>query len=348
MRSAALSSPSAIARAALGLALLGTLSVGVWLRWSLAGQVGLSLPFEHLRHAHSHLGYFGLLFPLAWFGWRAADAPTPGRRTLWLYALSTVAASIGFVQAGYGPLAIAGSTAVGAVWLWSALPLRANMKRWSDPLGAVPLGLLLSMACVPPIALTLRSNPQLAHGFVTTFLSGLLFVVIVPSALASARVSVGPWPLLLLTGALGAAALGVYPSVLSRAGLLGFAVLLLAPARTRSMPAHLRVCWLAVAVGIVGLAIGLLPNTRPVALGAIHFLILGPVLAGLAPSVLRSPPPAWAWWLGHGLWGTMSGALVAQAFTSHGWTWTVAAIGGTGTVAWWGAVVVVQGRARAA
>lgn len=327
---------------ALAVAVLGTLAAGVWMRWSLAGRVALSLPFENLRHAHSHLGYFGMLFPLAWLGWKAAGVRTPGRGWMVFYAVSTAVATAGFVVGGYGPVAIAGSTAVSVVWLWSLGPLRTHMKRWRDPLGAVPLGLLLSLACVPPVAIHLRTDPDLAHAFVSTFLSGLLFVVVVPSVLAGARVSAGPWPGLLLTGALGALALGVSPTWPARLGLAGFAALLTAPVASKTLPLHTRASWLGVVVGIVALALGLLPNTRPVALGAVHFLILGPVMAVLAPRALQVDPPAWAWWLGHALWGSMSAALVAQAFVSGAWTWTAAALGGTGTLLWWAAAIFAR------
>lgn len=329
-------------RVAIALALLGTAAMGVWMRWALAGSLALSLPFEDLRHAHSHLGYFGLLFPLAWLGWHHAGIRRPSRGMLALYALSTLLATVGFLQAGYGPLAIAGSTAVGAGWLWSAWPLLARMKRWHDPLGAVPLGLVLSLACVPPVAINLRTNPDLAHGFVTTFLAGLLLVVVVPSVLASARVSPGPWPALLLTGVLGSLALGVLPNTATRIGLFSYAALLVAPALSSTLATHVRSCWLAVALGIAALALGLLPNTRPVALGAIHFLVLGPVLAVLMRHTLRRRPPAWAWWLGHASWGSMSAALVAQAFTAATWTWTAAAASGTAVLAWWAVVLALQ------
>lgn len=330
-------------RAGLLAALLGTIGLGVWLRWALAGAVALPAPFGHLRHAHSHLGYYGLLFPLAWLGWKAAGAAIPGRRSLSLYAASTAVAFVGFALAGYGPVAIAASTVIAAIWLYSVAPLVRRMARLHDPLGAVPLGLVASLACVPPIALNLRSDPALAAGFVSTFLSGLLFVVIIPSTLAARRISPGPWPLLLVSGGLGAAALGVAPSLPARAGLVVYAGLLLVPAFARWLAPHARYAWLPVTVGLLAMAVGLLPNTRPVALGAIHFLILGPILATLAPSWMRRPPSARMWWLGHGLWGAMSAALVAQAFVAERWTWTAAAIGGTGTALWWLWAVIRQG-----
>jgi hypothetical protein len=322
-------------RLSLTLALLGTVAVGVGLRWTLVGMVSLPVPFSHLRHAHSHLGYYGLLFPLAWLGWQAAGAPLPGRLVLSAYAACTATAFIGFAVAGYGPVAITASTVIAVIWLHSVAPLVRRMVRLHDPLGAVPLGLVASLACVPPIALNLRSDPSLAAGFISTFLAGLLFVVIIPSALAARRISPGPWPLLLVAGGLAAAALGVAPSVPTRAGLVIYSGLLLAPAFAPRLASHARCVWVPVSAGLLAMAVGVLPNTRPVALGAIHFLILGPILATLAPLWMRRPPSPGAWWFGHALWGAMSAALVAQAFVADRWTWIAAAAGGTGAALWW-------------
>lgn len=322
-------------RLSLAVALLGTVIVGAGLRWALVGVVSLPAPFGHLRHAHSHLGYYGLLFPLAWLGWQAAGAPMPGGRVLGAYAACTAAAFIGFAFAGYGPVAIAASTLIAVIWLYSVAPLVRRMARLHDPLGAVPLGLVVSLACVPPIALNLRRDPALAAGFISSFLAGLLFVVIIPSVLAARRISPGPWPLLLVAGGLGAAALGVAPSTPARAGLVIYAGLLLVPVFAARLASHARLVWLPVSAGLLAMAVGVLPDSRPVALGAIHFLILGPILATLAPLWMRHPPAPWVWWLGHALWGTMSAALVAQAFVADAWTWTVAAAGGTGAALWW-------------
>lgn len=321
---------------------VGTLGLGAWLRWALAGVGGLPVPFADLRHAHSHLGYFGVLFPLAWAGLATVGVVTPGPRWRWFYALSTVVAVVGFVTGGYGPVAIAGCTAVAVVWGVHAVALRGHMRRLRDPVGAVPLGVLLSLACVPPVAVFLRSDPPLALGFVSTFLAGLLLAVLVPAALASRRISPGPWPFLLAMAALSALALGVAPTGLTRVGLLAFGGLLLVPAWSPRLPLHLRTVWAAVALGLVALALGLLPNTRPVALGAIHFLVLGPVLGSLAPVWLRRNPPDGVWWVGHLTWATMAAALVAQGLGAGAWTWTVAAVGGTATLVWWVGVMVFQ------
>jgi len=333
-------------RCVIALALLGAITIGVWLRWSLAGAWGLTLDFSHLRHAHSHLGYFGVLFPLAWLGWRHAGARIPGPYALMAYAICTSITCLGFAFAGYGPVAIAGSTFIAACWLWSSVWLLRNIHDLDDPLGMVPWGILVSLLCVPPIALNLRSDPELARGFVSTFLAGLLLLVIIPSAMAGRRITVGPWPFLFTTGLLGALFLGVVEHPVARIGLLAHAGLLLTLTRATRLELHTRCAWGVVAAGLGAMATGLLPNTRPVALGAIHFLILGPVLATLAPLWLKRPPPSWMWWLGHLSWGSMSAALLAQEFVASSWTWTIAAAAGSATALWWLLVLVYQQSAR--
>lgn len=318
----------------IGAALAATLILGLWMRWGLAGSIGLPWNLDHLRHAHSHLGYYGVLFPLAWLGWRRAGAPIPGARLLSLYALSTALSFFGFLRVGYGPEAIAGSTVVGAVWLVSGWGLRHRMATLFDPLGAMLLGVVAAEACVPPIAIFLRRDPALAHGFVATFLALLLFGVMVPSALAARGVRL-PWPGLLLTGLLGAAALGVWPSTIARAGLAGYGLLLLSGAVQRGLPLHLRLAWSAVALGLLATALGLLPNARPVVIGAIHFTLLSPVLISLVVGWLDDDQPQALYLLYHGCVALLGGPLAAQGVGAGAWTLWASALGGTGVLLWW-------------
>ncbi|MGF1512037.1 MAG: hypothetical protein ACFB9M_21305 [Myxococcota bacterium] len=321
---------------AIGLAFGLALGIGGWLRWFLAGAVELPGAFSHWRHAHSHLGYYGVLFPLAWAAWRRCGISIPSPHLLAAYFLATFIAAVGFVRAGYGPEAIAASTLIAAIWLISAWPLRRRLLTRDDPLALILPGVVLAEACVPPIALLLRRDPDLARAFVSTFLALLLLVVVVPSALAAQQVRCGPWPLLLMSSTSAAAALGIWPHPVARFGMGLFGLTLgISVVRGPRIDLALRLAWAAVALGLIALAAGLLPNRRPVIIGAIHFVILAPVLQSLMPLILRHAPSTTGWLLHHAAVALMSGALVAQGLGRPSWTSTLAAVGGTAVIGWW-------------
>lgn len=324
----------------LSVALLVTLALGVWMRWALAGALSLPIDFAHLRHAHSHLGAYGVLFPLAFVAWRAAGAPAPGPRVMVVYAAATVLATFGFLRAGYGVDAIIGSTIVGALWLHGAFRLRHRVLRLDDPLALVPFGIVAAMTCVPFIAFTLRRDPPLAQHLVATFLSALLLVVVAPSALSAIGARAWPSPVLTVAGLASAAALGVWPSAPARLGLAVYALFFLSVVRERAVPMVLRVSWAGVGAGLLAMALGLIPNVRPAVLGALHFLVLGPVLLSLTRQrwSLASPFALAAGFVAVGL---LTAPLVLQALDVTRWTMEVSALGGTLVLAWWFVAVVV-------
>lgn len=317
-------------RRAVILALLGTLGLGLYLRWALTGRFALVGTFAHLRHAHSHLGVYGLLFPLAWAGWARAEAPTPGPRSALLYGAATLLAFIGFATEGYRVPAIVGSTLVGGVWLTTGWRLAPFLRQLRHPLAVVPFGVTASLACIPPIAMNLRTAPDVAHAWVATFLTTLQLVVLVPSMLAGERAQLVPWPALLLAGGLGSLALGAWSHPVSHVGLAAYASVLLVFGTRAALPLALRVSWVAVAAGLFGMATSLLPNTRPVAVGALHFLVLGALL----PTLARHHAPL----SGTALWALVSAAaglslpLVLQGLGAGLWTLTASAMGGTAFV----------------
>jgi hypothetical protein len=97
--------------AAVTVYLLAT-GLGIALRLLLAG-VAIPIPFDHLLHAHSHALYFG---------WAAAPiliAALPSRRASrwarWAF-VSVVPMTAAFLAQGYGPVSIAASSVVMAVW----------------------------------------------------------------------------------------------------------------------------------------------------------------------------------------------------------------------------------------
>jgi hypothetical protein len=327
---------------ALGLAL--TLALGAYLRWFLAG-VGVDLPsftrFEHLRHAHSHLGYYAVLVPLAWLGWARQGVMALQPREAWLYGAGTALATAGFVQAGYGLLGIVGSTLVGALWMLAAWRAARAARGSDDPLQLVLCGTVAALACIPVIAIALRRDPTLAAAAVQSFLALMLFLVVAPSALVALGLRQrGAWGL--GVAGLGAgAALGLWEHPVTRVALAVLAAYWLDAAR-RMPTAPLRAAWGAAAVGLLALASGLLPAVRDVAVGAVHFLVLGPLLMSLAaPSVAAAAPEKW-WWVYLVAVGTLAGPLVWRALgvASPG-TAVASAIGGTAVLLWW-VVLLVQ------
>lgn len=349
-----------LAASVLVVGLVATLSIGLWLRWYLAG-VGLPLPagttFTHLRHAHSHLGYYAVLVPLTWLAWEAGSGGLTLRRwERWLYAAATLIATAGFVQAGYGLLAIVGSTVVSAVWLVAAWRIARRVRTSDDPMVAVLPGTALALACIPIIARSLRSDPALAAAAVQSFLTALLFLVIAPGALSALGLRQRwAWGTV-VTGALAALALGLWPSVMTRVGLGLHALFWLAAARRIDAPVFAWP-WQASALGLIAVAAGVVPLTHDVAIGAIHFLVLGPLLSALARDHLMPTVSPRAWWWHHGGVVLLSAPLVLRgAFGMDAW-WTgiASALGGSVVVGWWLAALArgrghgrEHGRGRAA
>ena len=268
-------------------AMLMQVALGAALRGFMAG---IALPighFPHSRDAHSHLGYYGVLFPLLWWAWARAGLRVPGRAAFVVYALATLGATLGFAREGYGLLSIAGSTLVLLTWLGAAGSLGRELFRlrsWWAPAGPAILGAALA---IPAVAYTLQRDPALARELVQGFLTLLLFGAFVPAALARAGAPAPLAPLWTL-GALGTAlVLGPWPQLPARALALVLA-LQVARAAWALRPWDRRLLWLGLALSQALLATGLLAETWPVAIAGLHFAILGPVLLELgAPLVPR-------------------------------------------------------------
>lgn len=258
-------------------AILGVL-VGAALRWQLAGW---SLPLGEFllwRSAHSHLGYYGLLFPLMWAAWQQLGQARPGRGLLVLYTLAVGASFVGFASQGYGLTAIVASTVVLGVWLVSAWQVRRG-QGW---LASVGPAILLGASCIPPVAVLTGRDPALAQAVVQGFLSVLLLGAVLPSALQLTGMR-APRPWLWFAGAaLTGGFLGPFPHPLLGVGPVLLAWLLSVSAWRSPVGWARRGAWLSISLGLLGLGIGLLPATRPVLIGGFHFLVLGPVLWSLA------------------------------------------------------------------
>jgi hypothetical protein len=148
-------------------AILCTLALGVTLRAMLAGVVSApAADFSHLRHAHSHLGIYGVLFPAFLVVAREAALGELKRSALRAYALAVVVAVVAFALGGYGPVAIAASAVVLVVWLGTAVVLRPRTTlRFID---MAPVALVIASLLVPVVAASPRNWPELAQPLART------------------------------------------------------------------------------------------------------------------------------------------------------------------------------------
>lgn len=323
--------------------LLTTLAFGVWIRWRLAGvpiHAALEqVPFAFARHAHSHLGYYALLIPLAWHAWRQRGHRGLSEGEALAYGSATVLATIGFLRSGYGVLAIVGSTVVALLWILAAWRVARAAGR-SDLLTLVFPGTLLSLAWIPVIAISLRRDPALSAAAVQTFLAALMFMVVAPSALvARGRLRHGAPPMVAALGLGGAVALGVWDAWPMRLCLAGYALWWIAALRpiggTSQLPSRLALPWLAAGLGLLAMSSGLVPYGHDVGIAAVHYLALGPLLAMFLDGRVGARVAPWAWWAYQALVAAFAGSIAARAFVPAAWPSQAAAVLGSAIFVWW-------------
>lgn len=278
----------------IALCLLLTVGFGAVLRAWLGGSGWLPWAFPHLRHAHTHVGWYGAVFPLAFTVWRTRGWWTPGPRLMSAYWFAVALSTFGFLRAGYGVEAIGGSTVVLAVWLLVAFHNRRHLHwRREDWLAAVPLLIVLAAASIPPVAFTLRRDPALSARWVRTFLTVLLFGAGVPAALDRARFRSPPGGLWAIAVVASALWVGVLPSAWLRLGTLLLGALLTGSTLVSSEARwDLRLGLLLMGLGLLVVATGLMPFSASVAVAGVHLAILGPVLHGLYGDPTRTTPLA--------------------------------------------------------
>ena len=290
--------------------LVATVVLGAVLRAWLGGSGWLPIDFRHLRHAHTHMGWYGAIFPLAFAVWRGRGWWTPGSRVMAGYWVAVALSTAGFLRAGYGVEAIIGSTVELGVWLLVVFHNRAQLHwRREDWLAAVPVLVVLAAASIPPLAMTLRPDPALSARWVRTFLTLLLFGAGVPAALDRARFRAPPgalWGFAVVCCALWVGVLQ-HPWLLPGTLLLG-GLLAGSAAVSRAARWDLRLGVGLMGGGLLAVAAGVLPFDPSVAVAGVHLAVLGPVLHGLHGDPARTTPTS------VGLLGlvlVMCGAIVA-------------------------------------
>ena len=327
-----------------------TLLLGVWMRAMLAWpRFASGIPFRHLVHAHSHVGFFGWLV----LGIAAAIVPRAAtvarvptlRRIAHAIAAASIVALVAFAWEGYGPIAIVVSAV--HVLLWIALvrqlwPLGAAERCARPWLRIALVGLCVAGAStLLPGFLAARGVESgwlrelgielfldlFVFGWTIAAAIGLAYATVRPPrgsrlALALFALGVVPSACLYVPGAPGA-----FVAAVGRVGvaLVGAALVLVA----RDLLVHRApalVSLAAVAMAVVGglqlLAAagvgGALLHGRPIVLAFVHLTLLGvatQVLLATSASGRR---------LGHGVGVVLlaaGGALMLLMLVAMGWPW---------------------------
>lgn len=310
--------------------LAGVIGMGLWLRLWLAGLVESPLGFAELRSAHSHLAFYGLIFPGAWLAWLGRGVHVPGPRTLAVYTVAVLASTLAFAHSGYNLVSIVGSTVVLGVWLRWATPLFRLFGERSWAGVAAPVVLAASLA-IPVVAVLTRRGDPMAVEVVRAFLTWLLLGVAAPAALHRVQAPAPPaWASSLVV--LGAGlALGPAPSLYTNTLLAVAGVGVVRAAALSVAPRAVQAGWFVMGVGLVGLGVGVLPEDYAVTLAGLHFAALGPVFTTL----LR---PADSWLTGWAYLTTLGGfaaAISAPALIGGGFWPLVSALAGAAVVGFW-------------
>lgn len=317
----------------LALFLVATLGVGVLLRWDLAAGLtsGLGIVFADLRHAHSHVGFYGFLTAAWWLVARERTGWSFAPRITHLYAAAVALTSALFAFMGYAAPTIALSTLIAAFWVVAAWRLR-KAPGW---LAVAPWGVVLGMLLIPIIAVTSRRDFELSRALAHVFVAAMLLLTFVPVALSALRVPRVPTLAWLATTTLGSTylvfattwpwPLGLF---LALAGaLLGLAL----RRRLTGRPWWLVAAWWGLALGLV--VIGLVPplQTEPMRLVALHYTVLGPIaltlLHHLAPDLPARHPALLLSALA--ALGVMLAGMLAEPLVGHLTAMTVAAWAGS-------------------
>lgn len=285
-----------------------TLALGIVLRWQFAGWSAWGAGLD-LRRAHSHLGYYGFLFPMSWVFLRRSDAWIPGERCVAGYFGLVAASTLGFLFQGYGPLAIASSTGILSVWLAFAWKNRKQAGLLTPSwLAVIPWATLLGSLLIVPIAILTRSQPIVAQQIARVFLTMLLLGVFAPSVLhrlAAPAPKAWIWILNVGVGAIGVSDLIQHP--LLPLGIAGAGAWIVWSFRGSFWPFPssaslsnpgakdrlVRDSWLALGAGLALLGFGILPHGRAVSIAGIHFAFLGPLLISFSRLELGLRPARW-------------------------------------------------------
>ncbi|MFO0745009.1 MAG: hypothetical protein U1F43_04940 [Myxococcota bacterium] len=332
-----------------------TLLFGLALRWNLASPWldAVGLRHEDVRHAHSHVGFYGVLTVGWWLLSERAGRAVMGGRAVLVFMAVVVLATALFAAYGYVVPTIALSTVVAGYWLvagwrlWRG-PARAPPGDW---LALAPVGLALGVLLVPAIAVSARHDLGLSRELAHVFIGVLLLATFVPVALSTLAVPRFEPVAYGLAAVVGTTYLVFHERLPWPLGLFltltGLALAHVLRGLPREAPPWLRLAWWGLALGLVVLGVAPPLQTEAVRLAALHYTVLGPLLLTLVHRLLPARPRAHpiAFPLALAALAAMLAGMVGAPVIGAGAAAQLAAWSGSLLVPALGWVVVSRGRA---
>lgn len=252
---------------------------GIFLRIQYSGW--LNVDWIDLRRAHSHLGFYGFLFPVLWgyLGRTNKNFWLPGRTYFWGYCLLVGISTMGFATAGYGRVAHISSFFVLLFWLVFALKNLALLKRVQESfLNIIPLAIFMAAMAIGVVLASFMGASLTPLIVVRVFLTLLLFGVFAPLSM-TVLTDRKPNGYLWLAGVLGfglslaiesVKVLQVMPALLSVLILY-----LIYPSLKISLKPQNRIrwYWVSLALIFICMSLGVVPNNHFSAVSGVHFFV---------------------------------------------------------------------------
>lgn len=266
--------------------LIITAVTGLIFRMQMAGVKLDFLQDLDLRRAHSHLGYYGVLFPMAWMALASAKWNVPLNRSFVFYSLIVIASFIGFLWKGYGLLSIVASTIVLVIWIifvWqNRIYINFLKGSW---IHSIPISIILSACLIPIVAVKSGDGSGVARNIAETFLALLMFGVFVPSILhrgITSSPSSKMWTLACITASIDIS--NLFETWVFGIGTVFLGFLLIQALfveffqKAKKIPLRLLLYWAGFSISLILVGLRIFPQTHMTAIAGIHFLILGPIL----------------------------------------------------------------------
>lgn len=261
------------------ISLLLSICIGLLVRFQLTGIVE-SIESLDFRRVHTHIGFYLVFFPLIWLNFKPnAWSPRPTHFIIYLSIASL--ALISFLFLGYGLLSKILSGLVLLFWLSYAI---INLKKpydirgWAQPF----IGIILATGSIGYlIFLGTQGETVLAKKAVRMFMTCLLWGAFAPLCLERKNFSKPNIVIWTLSVALTAIFVMDVPwgrSAFLGPLLLGVAILFSLVGQRSETSNRIKYYWLSTALSLVLFGLGALPNHHAIAVGGLHFFVLGPLL----------------------------------------------------------------------